>query len=117
MNGPGDLNSCCKLATVSVPALLTVLGYCGVVTLPCWLVLCLILRVQLAPAVPCYCLCSISEPKRCYKCFGQEKKLFMWGGDGLISLVLGEGEKSTSTYVLLVLTCLLPAVITHGICA
>lgn len=41
---------------------------------------------------------------------------FMWGGGGLILSVLWEGEKSTSACVLLVLTCLLPAVVTHGSC-
>jgi len=42
-----------------------------------------------------------SEPKRCCKRFRQEKELFMWGGGGLILSVLGEGEKTTSTHVLL----------------
>ena len=102
---------------VSAPALLDVLRYCEVVPLPCQLLSRLVLRVQLALAVPCHCLCFSSEPKRCCKCFRQGKKLFMWGGGGLISSVLGEGEESTSMRVLLVLTCMLPAVVTLGSCA
>lgn len=37
----------------------------------------------------------------------------MWRGGGLISSLLWEGEKSASLCVLLLLTCPLPAVVTH----